>query len=281
MTNKKETTPERVEELEKQVRELTRLLEEKQRQLMNAEKMAMLGNLVAGIAHELNTPLGALKSNCELFMQFIDRIKKILFSPDAPETISQNQVLQHLFASIDQLNKVNQTASERLVEIMGSVRRYARQEAEEPVEADIHEILDCALSLVRHEFKNYVTVHKSYGDVPSIPCYPNKLNQVFLNILVNARQAMDKPGDVFITTSSQADAIIIEIKDTGNGIKPELLDRIFETGYTTKPNGMGVGLSIVRQLIEMHQGKIEVESAEGEGTTFRIILPYPSKIPNQ
>jgi len=274
VTQKTKPTPERVEQLEKEVKELSRILEEKQRQLMNAEKMALLGNLVAGIAHELNTPLGALKSNCELFMQFIDRIKKILFSPDAPEAISQNRMLQHLFASIDQLNKVNQTASERLVEIMGSVRRYARQEAEEPVETDIHEILDCALSLAHHEFKNSVTVHKSYGELPLIPCFPNKLNQVFLNILINARQAMDKPGDIFITTTSETDGITIEIKDTGNGIKPELLDRIFAPGFTTKPNGMGIGLSIVKQFIEMHQGKIEVESEEGKGTTFRIMLPY-------
>ncbi len=277
MGSKKELTPERVKELENRIKELTLALEEKQQQLVNAEKMAMLGNLVAGIAHELNTPLGALKSNCELFMQFIERIKNILFSPDAPKAISQNEVLQHLFASIDQLNKVNQTASERLVEIMGSVRRYARQEALEPVEADIHEILDCALSLAHHELKNYVTVHKSYGDLPRIPCFPNKLNQVFLNILINARQAMDKPGDIFITTVSQPDAILIDIKYTVKGIKPELLDRIFEVGFTTKPDGMGVGLSIVKQIIEMHQGRVEVESAEGTGTTFRLILPYPFK----
>ena len=128
--------------------------------------------------------------------------------------------------------------------------------------------------MVHHELKNRIQVHKDYGRIPSIPCYPNQLNQVFMNLLVNASHAIEGVGTIFIKTRSNDGSVIVEIRDTGVGIPKENLTRIFDPGFTTKGFGVGtgLGLSIVYQIVQDHKGKIEVESEVGEGTTFRLIL---------
>ena len=131
------------------------------------------------------------------------------------------------------------------------------------------------VTLVHHELKHRITVHKKYGDLPKVYCFPNQSNQVFMNVLVNASQAIEEKGDIFIHTYRQDDDAIVEIRDTGKGIPKEHLHRIFDLGFTTKGSGVGtgLGLSIVHQIIEDHHGKIEVESEVGRGTTVRILLP--------
>jgi signal transduction histidine kinase len=150
--------------------------------------------------------------------------------------------------------------------------------------ADLHEGLDSTLTLVTHLLKNRITVHRDYGQLPQVLCYANQLNQVFLNILVNAAQAIDGPGDItirtrFVPTPEPEGSAVVEISDTGCGIPPQFMNKIFDPGFTTKGVGVGtgLGLAICYRIVANHQGKIEVDSAVGKGSTFRIILPVGMK----
>ena len=250
-------------------------LEVTQQKLIIQEKMASLGNLVAGVAHEINTPLGALISNNDIFIRSVKKMKILLTDLVSPVDAPKDPALAKLFASIENLNKVSKTASERIVKIVNSLRTFARLDQAEMDRGDIHEGIESTLTLVYHELKGRIEVHKDFGDLPPISCYPNRLYQVFINILVNASHAIKKKGDIYIKTYTKNNKAIIEIKDTGKGIPKENLNRIFDPGFTTKSKGIGtgLGLSIVYQIIEDHNGSIEVESEIGKGTMFRIILP--------
>ncbi len=262
-------------ELEQKVEERTRELRQKQAQLVQAEKMASLGQLVAGVAHEINTPLGALKSNIDIFIRSVHKIKDLMFDPKVPQELRESPEVTKRFASIETLNAHNQTAIDRIVKIVNSLRKFARLDEAELDEVDIHEGLENTLILVQHELKNRVDVVKDYGKLPFIKCYPNQLNQVFMNVLVNASHAIEHEGKIFIRTHHNQECAMVEIRDTGKGISQKDLQRIFDPGYTTKGFGVGtgLGLSIVYQIMKDHKGKIEVESELGQGTTFRIILP--------
>ncbi len=261
--------------LEKKVAELTETLQAMEEQMFHYEKMALLGQLIAGIAHEVNTPLAALNSNRDTFARCIEKIKSKLFDENTPESIREDEKLKMLFENIDRLDEVNKNASHRIVEIVNSVRRYARQDTLEQSEAGLNELLESTIPILFHEFKNRIRVHRDYGDIYEISCYPNKISQVFLNLLVNASHAIVGNGEIFIKTYNRENDVVVEIRDTGEGIAEEHLEKIFQTGFTTKcsDKGTGLGLALVRQMIEEHQGKIEVESKTGEGTMFRISFP--------
>lgn len=262
-------------ELEQKVEERTRALRQKQAQLVQSEKMASLGQLVAGVAHEINTPLGALKSNVDLFMRSVQRVESILSDPKMPSQVCKHPKLAKLFENIEKLNAVNKTAADRIVTIVNSLRKFARLDETELDEVDLHEGIENTLTLVRHELKNRIEVCKDYGKTPRVSCYPNRLNQVFMNLLVNASHAIQGQGKIFIKTRFKDNSVVVEIRDTGMGISKENLKRIFDPGFTTKGFGVGtgLGLSIVYQIVEDHRGRIEVESEVGKGTTFRLILP--------
>jgi PAS domain S-box-containing protein len=262
-------------ELEQKVEERTRALRQKQAQLIQAEKMAALGQLVAGVAHEINTPLGALKSNIDILTRSFPKIKNLMLDPKIPQQFLESSDVSNRLASLEILNTHNQTAIDRIVMIVSSLRKFARLDEAELDEVDIHEGLDSTLILVQHQLKNRVDVRKNYGKLPLIKCYPNQLNQVFMNLLVNASHAIEGQGNIFIHTYHKADTAVVEIRDTGKGISQKDLPRIFDPGFTTKGFGVGtgLGLSIVYQIMKDHKGKVEVESELGQGTTFRIILP--------
>ena len=261
------------ENLEQKVEERTLELRQKHAQLVQSEKMAALGHLVAGVAHEINTPLGALKSNNDLAIRSLDKIKALV--EEQHENIHNYAELEKLVSSLGGLDTVNQTALERIVKIVQSLRNFARLDKAELDTVNIHEGLDSTLTLVHHELKNRVAVHKDYSNLPEVDCYPTQINQVFMNILVNSSQAIEGKGDIYIKTYRRDDYAVIEIRDTGRGISKENLRKIFDPGFTTKGAGVGtgLGLSIVYQIIEDHQGKIEVESEVGKGTNVRILLP--------
>ncbi|NIM18847.1 MAG: PAS domain S-box protein [Candidatus Latescibacteria bacterium] len=263
------------EELEDKVEERTKELRQKQAQLIQAEKMAALGNLVAGVAHEINTPLGAMISNNDVTIRSMEKLHGIIDKPEVASMIHEHEEIQKLLECIDEMSVVTRTAGRRLSKIVNSLRRFARLDEAELDTVNVHEGLDSTLTLVHHELKNRVEVHKEYGDIPKVTCYPNQLNQVYMNILVNASQAIEDKGDVFIRTYQRDGSIVIEFRDSGRGIPKENLKRIFDPGFTTKGTGVGtgLGLSIVYQIIEDHKGQIEVESEVGKGSTFRIILP--------
>lgn len=261
------------EDLERKVEERTRELRQKQAQLIQSEKMASLGQLVAGVAHEINTPLGALSSNVDISRRLVGRVQNILSDRDSQS--AQHEELTKRFGQILELNTINETATKRILTIVDSLRRFARLDEAELDEVDIHEGIENTLTLVRHELKTRIEVQKDYGDIPRVNCFPNQLNQAFMNLLVNAAHAIQGKGQILIRTRLENECAIIEIGDTGVGIPEENLERIFDPGFTTKQSGIGtgLGLSIVYQIIQDHRGKIEVESKIGQGTTFRLTLP--------
>ncbi len=267
------------EELELKVEERTKELKEKQVQLINSEKMAALGQLVAGVAHEINTPLGALKSNNNIFIRSVARIQGVISDLENDEHEHEYSTLTKLFTNIDKLNDINKTATERITKIVSSLRKFARLDQAEKDTVDLHEGLESTLTLVHHEFKNKITVHKDYNYLPPVHCFPNQINQVFMNILVNAGQAIEKKGDIFIRTFTVDKFAIVEIKDSGKGIPENEMKKIFSPGFTTKGVGVGtgLGLSIVYQIIKDHNGEIDVGSKVGAGTVIRISLPFNNK----
>ena len=260
---------------EKELKIETRLSEAREElrdlraQLAESEKMATLGSLIAGIAHEINTPLAALVSNTDLFLRSVAKFKcEIDIESLSPEA-------QQLLEGIDAAGEVSAEAAKRIVAIVTSLRTFARHDPAEMEAVDIHEGLDSTLTLAHHTLKNRIEVVRNYGDLPAIKCYPIRLNQVFLNIIVNAAQAIENKGEIRITTRKEGSKVVIEISDNGSGMTPEVRAQIFEPGFTTKGSGIGtgLGLSIVKQIIEKHKGALEVESKPGQGSTFRIILP--------
>jgi signal transduction histidine kinase len=248
---------------------------EHQEQFLLMEKMAALGQLVAGITHEINTPLGAMISNNDSIKRAVEKLASSLPGPGRVVSEEERRAVNELINTITDMSQVSRLAGARILKIVDGLRIYSRRDEVDPEPVDIHGGLDSTLVLVKHQFKNRIEVHQNYGDIPNVTCYPNQLNQVFMNILVNAGQAIGDKGEIFVRTERLDDQVLIEIRDTGKGIAEESLDCIFDPGYTTKEGslGTGLGLTIVKQIIERHHGRIEVDSEVGTGTTIRIILP--------
>lgn len=232
-------------------------LKETQLQLINSEKMASLGQLVAGVAHEINTPVASIKSNNSIISKLIPQIEQ--------------EDLRQMFSEI---NNIDSEAIQRISNIVVSLKKFVRLDESELQEADINKELDLTLELIRHETKNKIEIEKCYGNIPKIKCYPNMLNQVFTNILVNACQAIEKQGKIMITTDYNNGSLIVKIKDNGKGIPQENLNKIFTAGYTTKGVGVGtgLGLAISQKIIDKHNGTIKVVSQVGVGTEFIITI---------
>jgi signal transduction histidine kinase len=233
-------------------------LKDTQVQLINSEKMASLGQLIAGVAHEINTPLASINSNNSIMSKVIKKIED-----------SQTAEL------LKEINDIDKEAVLRINNIVKSLKKFVRLDEAELQEADINKELDLTLVLIRHETKNKIKIIKNYGDLPLIKCYPNMLNQVFMNILVNACQSIKGEGQIVITTLFEDNKLIVKIKDSGVGIAPELVDKIFTAGYTTKGVGVGtgLGLAISQKIIQKHSGEITVNSEQSKGTEFIITIP--------
>ena len=241
------------------VKELTKTLKElkeTQLQLINSAKMASLGQLVAGVAHEINTQLASIKSNNEITGKLIKKI--------------ENQDLSEL---LKEANDIDKEAINRINLLVVSLRKYVRLDEAELQEADINKEIDLTLELLRHETKNRIEINKNYGELPPIKCYPNMLNQVFTNILQNAIQAIKGEGNISIDTNFVNNNLVVKIKDNGCGIKEP--QKIFDLGYTTKGVGVGtgLGLAISQKLIEKHKGRIDVKTEIGKGSEFSITIP--------
>jgi signal transduction histidine kinase len=241
-----------VKELKRTLREL----QDTQLKLINSEKMASLGQLVAGVAHEINTPIASIKSNNEIATKLISKID----DKEGAELLKE-------------INDIDREAIARINRLVVSLRKFVRLDEADLQEADINKEIDLTLDLIRHETKNRIEIIKNYGEIPPIKCYPNMLNQVFMNILVNATQAIENEGKITIDTKYVSKELVVKIKDNGCGIKEP--DKIFFAGYTTKGVGVGtgLGLAISQKIIEKHEGKISVTSVVGEGSEFIITIP--------
>ena len=239
-------------------------LKETQIQLINTEKMASLGHLIAGVAHEINTPIGSINSNNALIKKLIDKI----------ETKINNQE-QNYLNILKNTNNIDKEAIKRISKIVSSLKKFVRLDEAELQEANINTELDLTIDLIRHETKNKIIITKNYKDIPTIKCYPNMLNQVFMNILVNAIQSIENKGEIIITTGCEDNKLFVSIKDTGCGMDEKTINNIFMPGFTTKGVGVGtgIGLAITHKIIEKHNGKIDVFSEVGVGSEFVIKLP--------
>jgi signal transduction histidine kinase len=250
-------------------------LQEAQQQLIMQEKMASLGNLVAGVAHEINNPIGAISSAAQTSARSLEIITAALEREEGQQLLGSEPKLSRALQALCRNNEVAVMASERIGKIVRSLRTFARLDQAEFQRIDLHEGLDSTLTLLDHLLKNRIEVVRDYGEIPPLDCYPDQLNQVFMNILTNAAQAIEGPGRITLRTFRQADEVRVTITDTGVGIPPADRERIFDPGFTSKGVGVGtgLGLSISYNIIQRHQGRFEVDSEQGKGTTMTIILP--------
>lgn len=278
------------EDLEKRNLELARRkseLERVQGQLVHSEKMASLGQLAAGIAHELNNPAGFIFSNMEALPQYLNRVGRVLASY---EQASLNEVdavrvtaakaeadYQNVMSDLQSIVTDSYDGAERITNIVQNLRLFSRLDEAEIKHVDLHEGIESTIRLLSQYYSApSIALRREYGLVPPIECYAGQLNQVWMNLLVNAAQAIaEGSGEVRIRTLSDQKTVSVSISDTGKGIAPEHLNRIFDPFFTTKAvgEGTGLGLSISHGIIVRHGGTLTVDSAPGCGATFNVSLP--------
>lgn len=271
--------------LERQV-QLNKKLEEAHNQLLQSEKLASIGQLAAGVAHELNNPIGFVHSNLgsldgylqDLFA-IIDATEQLVPAGDNPlEAVRRLKVEKDyafIKADIVQLMAESKDGLARVRKIVQDLKDFSRVGEAEWQWADLHKGLESTLNIVWNELKYKSKVTKQFGDLPEVHCLPSQLNQVFMNLLVNAGQAIQTQGEITIRTGREGEEVWVEVSDTGSGIPKENLERIFEPFFTTKPvgKGTGLGLSLSYSIVNKHHGRIAVTSEVGRGTTFRVTLP--------
>jgi len=259
-----------------------------QTRLLQNEKMASIGQLAAGVAHEINNPVGFIRSNLTTLGKYLDKIRQYV---EVQDWILQRELsgevldevrqaarrlkIDYLFEDIPDLLQESIDGADRVRTIVQNLKSFSRVDQAQYGEADINECLESTINIVWNELKYKTTLHRDYGDLPRIRCYPQQLNQVFMNMLVNAAQAIETKGDIWVRTMVENDQIVVQIQDNGSGIPEEIKERIFEPFFTTKEvgKGTGLGMSISWDIVQKHGGRIEVESQVGVGTTFFIYLP--------
>jgi two-component system, NtrC family, sensor kinase len=269
-------------------------LQETQTQLVESEKMASLGQLTAGVAHEINNPINFVSANIKPLERDFQDILSIIQKYDESTDENVKEIINkykreldfdYLKEEIFMLLKGIQEGANRTVEIVHSLRNFSRLDEQDLKRADVHDGIDSTLVLLNSSMGGMIHVNKQYGDIPEIDCYPGKLNQVFMNILSNSVYAIKKKfegqsgGELTITTTQDESNIQISIRDNGTGMPKEVMSKIFDPFYTSKPvgEGTGLGLSIVYKIIENHKGNIQVDSKAEEWTEFIITLPKYSE----
>ena len=289
--NKKleEKVRERTHELEKkthQVQSAYQELKQTQVQLIQSEKMASLGQLVAGIAHEIKNPLNFIYGNTDFLKTYVRNMKKVIQlyenqGVDRPELSTEIALFKEeinyafMVEDLDTLIRNFEDGAMRINAIIGDLKTFSRMDSDKSQSVNIRDPINLALNILHNEYRDRISIHLDYGDVPRVECHPGRISQVFMNLLANACQAIRGEGDVWIRAFSHNGEVVVEIEDNGTGIQAGHLSKVFEPFFTTKSvgEGTGLGLSISYGIVQQHRGTIEVESEEEEGTTFRVKLP--------
>ena len=270
-----------------QLQALHRQLQDAQGQLLQSEKLASIGQLAAGVAHEINNPIGYVNSNLATLRDYVKSLLAVLDTYQAAEgelpegaragilAARESADLDYLKGDILALLEESSDGTARVRRIVQDLKDFSHVDQGEWALADLHKGLDSTLNVVHNEIKYKARVEKAYGDLPMVRSLPSQLNQVFMNLLVNAAHAIEGQGVITVRTAVVDDEARVEITDTGNGIPEHIQSRIFDPFFTTKPvgKGTGLGLSISYGIVRKHGGRIEVESTPGKGSTFRVCLP--------
>jgi signal transduction histidine kinase len=272
----------------------TRELEAQQLQLHQSERMASLGQVAAGIAHEINNPMGYIMSNLSSLTQYVSYFTRLLrlyteleaaMGPECKRppdellerlrAVRQEENLDYLLGDVDELLQDSRAGAQRVKDIVHSLRSFVREESGQPQLVDLNKELATVLKMMMHQFEGRCEVRHDYGQVPLIRGYPTQLSQVFTNLLSNAVHAITERGEIRVTTEQEDNMVVVRLSDTGHGMPPEVRAKLFTPFFTTKPpgKGTGLGLSISYNIITRHQGRVEVQSQPGQGTTF--ILRFP------
>jgi signal transduction histidine kinase len=266
-----------------------RHLQQTQMQLVQREKMASVGQLVAGVAHELNNPIGFVYSNVATLEDFVRRLRSMLDTyralplPEAERSQAATQwdalKIDYALRYLDSMTQGIREGAERARKIVRDLRVFARSDDDAWQPVDLHEELESSLTLLNHLLKDRVTVHRKFGDVPSVECVRSQIDQVFLNLLANAAQAIAGAGAITIETRHEDGFAVVAVTDTGPGIPQEILGRVFDPFFTTKPvgEGTGLGLSISYEIVKKHRGEIHAASQPGHGATFTVRIPIARK----
>ena len=245
------------------------------RKLAEAHKMASLGRLSAGIVHEINTPIGSILSNNETVRRTIEALRRLIVDA-ANRGAEFPPKTGALLESLANLSAVDKIACERIWGVVRSLKTFARVTESDLRKVDIHELLLATIKLTLSMYRRRITIQTEFGELPEIECFPGLLNQVFLNLIVNAAQAIEGEGTITITTGLEGDVVHIAINDTGKGIPAAVRPRIFAAGFTTKPigEGTGLGLAITREIVvDQHGGSIDFETEEGVERLFMFAFP--------
>ena len=275
----------KVEKAEQQA--LIDRLEEAHNQLLQSEKMASIGQLAAGVAHEINNPVGYVNSNLGALQNYVDKLVKLIamYEGYEAELPAEKREALSAFKQEIEIDYLRQDVADLLSESLGGLQRVRRivqdlKGFSHVGDSEFHltnlqDGLESTLNVVWNELKYKADVVRDYNPLPEVECIPSQINQVFMNLLVNAAQAIPERGTITLRTRDLGESVCVEISDTGTGMPQDIVKRIFDPFFTTKPigKGTGLGLSIAHGIIDKHQGRFEVASEEGQGTTFRIFLP--------
>jgi len=267
--------------------ELIKKLAQVHGQLLQSEKLASIGQLAAGVAHEINNPIGFINSNLGSLRHYVEDLFKVVSAYEAGESelnvetlTAVNKLKKEIdicFLREDVVNLLIESMDgmQRVKRIVQDLRDFSRGGESDKMLANLEQGLDSTLNVVGTEFKYKVTVVKQYAGIPDIECIPTQLNQMFMNLLVNAAQAIEAHGTITLRTGLAGDKVWVEVQDSGSGINPEHLDRIFDPFFTTHEvgKGTGLGLALCYGIVQKHNGEITVQSEVGVGSTFRVTLP--------
>ena len=283
-------TVEELQHANEELKALNARLSEAQAKALQSERLASIGQLAAGVAHEINNPIGYIFSNFGTLEKYLEDVFRVLAAYEKAEpslagtphaaalkALREDIELDFLKEDIPALMSQSRDGISRVRKIVQDLKDFSRVETHQEWEwADLHAGLDSTLNIVNNEIKYKADVVKQYGALPEVQCLASELNQVFLNLLVNAAHAITaERGTITLRTGAEGDQVWVEVGDNGGGIAPENLSRIFDPFFTTKPvgKGTGLGLSLSYGIVKKHGGRIDVRSELGRGTTFRVVLP--------